>query len=33
MVLGVSHDWAYSEAGISRMHVAAEQVELQFRTF
>jgi hypothetical protein len=33
MVLGVSHDWAYSDAGISRMHVAAEQVELQFRAF
>jgi hypothetical protein len=33
MVLGVSHDWAYSDAGVSQMHVAAEAVELQFRAF
>jgi len=33
MVLGVSHDWAYSDAGVSRMHVATAPVALQFRTF
>lgn len=33
MVLGISHDWAYSDSGLSRMHVAAEAGELQFRAF
>jgi hypothetical protein len=34
MVLGVSHDWAYSNSGLSRMHVAADEgEEMQFRTF
>ena len=33
MVTGISHDWAYSEAGISRMCVAAAADALQFRTF
>ena len=34
MVLGVSHDWAYSDSGISRMHVPVAGVdELQFRSF
>jgi len=34
MVTGVSHDWAYSDAGLSRMCVAgASDVELQFRGF
>ncbi|MEA2239091.1 MAG: hypothetical protein QOC81_3815 [Thermoanaerobaculia bacterium] len=34
MVTGISHDWAYSDGAISRMHVAAmEPKNLQFRTF
>ena len=33
MVTGISHDWAYCDAGISRMHVPATADVLQFRTF
>jgi hypothetical protein len=33
MVTGISHDWAYSNAGISRMFVADAAEEAQFRTF
>jgi hypothetical protein len=33
MVTGISHDWAYSDAGISRMFVADAAEEAQFRTF
>ena len=33
MVIGVSHDWAYSIAGKSRMFVAAEAQVAQFRRF
>ena len=34
MVLGVSHDWAYCDGGVSRMHVPLTQTaELQFRPF
>jgi hypothetical protein len=34
MVTGVSHDWAYSNAGVSRMHVAdALEAGQHFRTF
>lgn len=33
MVTGISHDWAYCDAGISRMHVAAAADTLQFREF
>ena len=34
MVLGISHDWAYANSGLSRMHVAADEgEEMQFRTF
>ncbi len=34
MVLGISHDWAYSDSGLSRMHVAADAgEEIQFRSF
>ena len=33
MVTGVNHDWAYCDAGVSRMHVAAAADALQFREF
>ena len=34
MVVGVSHDWAYSTSGVSRMFVGAEKIaEAQFRDF
>jgi len=33
MVTGVSHDWAYCDAGISRMHVAAAADAMVFREF
>jgi hypothetical protein len=33
MVTGISHDWAYSDAGLSRMFVADAAEEAQFRTF
>jgi len=33
MVTGVSHDWAYCDAGVSRMCVAAAADALQFRQF
>ena len=33
MVTGVNHDWAYCDAGVSRMHVAAAAETLQFREF
>jgi hypothetical protein len=33
MVTGISHDWAYCDAGISRMHVAAAADAVVFREF
>lgn len=34
MVLGVNHDWAYCDSGVSRMYVgAAGRDEAKFRTF
>ncbi|MCU1349703.1 MAG: hypothetical protein JWO56_2733 [Acidobacteria bacterium] len=33
MVVGISHDWAYCNSGVSRMHVADDSAELLFRTF
>ena len=33
MVTGISHDWAYSDFGRSRMFVADAAAEAQFRTF
>ena len=33
MVVGISHDWAYCNSGISRMHVADDSMEMLFRTF
>ena len=33
MVLGVNHDWAYMDSGLSRMYVAAEADEVHFRSF
>lgn len=33
MVTGISHDWAYSNSGVSRMFVGDETRELMFRTF
>lgn len=33
MVTGVSHDWAYCDAGISRMFVAGELDEALFKAF
>lgn len=33
MVAGISHDWAYSDSGVSRMHVAARTEQPQFRSF
>ena len=33
MVVGVSHDWAYCDAGISQMYVGDPAKDLQFRTF
>ena len=33
MVVGISHDWAYCNSGISRMHVADDSMEILFRTF
>jgi hypothetical protein len=33
MVTGVSHDWAYSNAGASRMFVADEMADVQFKSF
>ncbi len=33
MVTGVSHDWAFSSAGASRMFVAADAKEAQFKQF
>ena len=34
MVVGINHDWAYCQSGMSRMHVAATRApELQFRGF
>ena len=33
MVTGISHDWAYTEAGTSRMFVAHHAEEPLFRTF
>ena len=33
MVTGISHDWAYSNSGVSRMFVATEAVEAAFKAF
>lgn len=33
MVTGISHDWAFCNSGISRMFVADELEELQFKAF
>ncbi len=34
MVVGINHDWAYCNSGVSRMHVpAARAQQLQFRSF
>ena len=34
MVIGINHDWAFCDAGISRMHVAlGERDDAQFRRF
>lgn len=33
MVVGVSHDWAYCDAGVSQMYVGDPAEDLQFRTF
>jgi len=33
MVVGVSHDWAYCDAGVSQMYVGDPTEDLQFRTF
>jgi len=33
MINGISHDWAYSNSGESRMYVADAMEELTFRTF
>jgi hypothetical protein len=33
MVTGISHDWAYCDAGVSRMFVGAEAADVVFRAF
>lgn len=33
MVTGISHDWAYSQSGVSRMFVGEDVGDVQFRTF
>jgi hypothetical protein len=33
MVVGISHDWAYCDSGVSRMHVASVAEKYQFRSF
>ncbi|HVR39782.1 MAG TPA: hypothetical protein VMU84_11860 [Thermoanaerobaculia bacterium] len=33
MVTGISHDWSYSNSGMSRMFVGAEAEEAAFRSF
>jgi hypothetical protein len=33
MVSGISHDWAYCDSGVSRMHVAARTEQPEFRAF
>ena len=33
MVTGISHDWAYCNSGTSRMFVATEAVEAEFKAF
>lgn len=33
MVVGVSHDWAFCDAGVSQMYVGDPAEDLQFRTF
>lgn len=33
MVTGISHDWAYCNSGISRMFVATDAADAQFRAF
>ena len=33
MVIGVNHDWAYCNSGVSRMHVPDTAQQVQFRSF
>jgi hypothetical protein len=33
MVTGISHDWAYCRAGVSRMFVASEEEDVLFKPF
>lgn len=33
MVTGISHDWAYCDSGVSRMFVATEAYEAEFKSF
>ena len=33
MVTGISHDWAYTESGVSQMFVAERMHEVEFRQF
>jgi hypothetical protein len=33
MVTGISHDWAYCESGVSRMFVAENVAQMEFRQF
>ena len=33
MVTGISHDWAYSQSGVSRMFVGEDVRDVQFKTF
>jgi len=33
MVIGVNHDWAYCNSGVSRMHVPDTAQQIQFRSF
>ena len=33
MVIGISHDWAFTDAGKSQMYVAAERSTAQFKQF
>jgi hypothetical protein len=33
LVIGINHDWAYCDSGVSRMHLAGLAEQLQFRSF
>ncbi|HMC23019.1 MAG TPA: hypothetical protein VKL19_14300 [Thermoanaerobaculia bacterium] len=33
MVIGINHDWAYCDSGVSRMHIAGLAERFQFRSF